>query len=400
MAAMREQRAVQMNEIQKRRLKKVRTGVPQELTQHRQWVAWRGSKRDGRPEKIPIDPKTGNNALVNDPATWASFEEAIEYWEGGQADGVGFVLTEDDPFVVLDLDACRDPKTADLDGRSQKYLQELNSYAEVSPSGAGVHVWLRGTVPHDARREGVEIYSKRRFITMTGRWLHRSTPEEITAGGNQLRKLWEQTVGDRRPTAGSKRLRAVPESKAELDRIIEGAHAGPDGTKFRRLWNGNVEGFNSQSEADLALCRILALHAGCRRALIDELFRRSALFRGKWSEVHDSRGRTYGEMTISKALNRAMDELKAEWGVQSADEIGELELAEQEYLIEGLIPRKAFGNNRGPFQLGQESAALPSRDLHCGWGAILGPRGSSRARPLLGLRERNSSNCRANSAYL
>lgn len=31
-----------------------------------------------------------------------------------------------------------------------------------------------------------------------------------------------------------------------------------NGTKFERLWSGNMVGYNSQSEADMALCNLLA----------------------------------------------------------------------------------------------------------------------------------------------
>jgi primase-polymerase (primpol)-like protein len=72
--------------------------------------------------------------------------------------------------------------------------------------------------------------------------------------------------------------------------------------RFKNLWNGNLAGYASQSEADLALCNFLAFWTRGDAARIDRLFRRSGLYRAKWEERHRADGRTYGEMTIARAI--------------------------------------------------------------------------------------------------
>ena len=64
--------------------------IPQEMRDIPQWVAWRAEQRGGKTTKIPINIATGRGAKTNDPATWASFDDAIGYWEeGAGASGVG-----------------------------------------------------------------------------------------------------------------------------------------------------------------------------------------------------------------------------------------------------------------------------------------------------------------------
>ena len=78
--------------------------IPPELRALDQWVAWRLVAG----KKVPINCQTGRNASVSDSGTWATFEE-VSRW--GRGDGIGFVLTEDDPYVGIDLDDVRDPNT-------------------------------------------------------------------------------------------------------------------------------------------------------------------------------------------------------------------------------------------------------------------------------------------------
>ena len=75
-----------------------------------------------------------------------------------------------------------------------------------------------------------------------------------------------------------------------------------NGAKFERLWKGNTGGYDSQSEADMALCNLLAFWTGGDQTRIDELFRQSGLLREKWDEVHYADGSTYGEKTIERAV--------------------------------------------------------------------------------------------------
>ncbi len=88
-------------------------------------------------------------------------------------------------------------------------------------------------------------------------------------------------------------------SAADIIRLATKAH---NGDKFQRLFGGDASEYPSHSEADGALCSLIAFFAGPHPALIDEVFRQSKLYRDKWDEVHSGDGQSYGQMTINSAL--------------------------------------------------------------------------------------------------
>lgn len=141
--------------------------IPHELRKRPQWVTY-------EPEnKVPLDPRTGRYASTTDSLTWGTFEEALR-----QADehglGVGFVFSSGDPFVGVDLDKCRDPETGEIVQWAQEIIVELNSYTEISPSGTGVHIIVKGklskSLSKTLKEQGgkIEMYSQERFFTVTG----------------------------------------------------------------------------------------------------------------------------------------------------------------------------------------------------------------------------------------
>jgi putative DNA primase/helicase len=143
--------------------------IPAELRARPQWVAWKAEVRDGKPTKVPYDPRTGAKAATDDPRTWASFDVAVRALEIGRYDGVGYVFAADDPYVGVDLDKCRDPETGAVEPWALEIVRRLNSYVEISPSGRGLHIIVRGKLPPGRRRKGpIEMYDSGRYFTMTG----------------------------------------------------------------------------------------------------------------------------------------------------------------------------------------------------------------------------------------
>ncbi|AUV84459.1 hypothetical protein C2R22_23215 (plasmid) [Salinigranum rubrum] len=289
--------------------------IPEELREREQWVCWREEDRDGKPTKIPVTPGTGAFASSTDPETWASFETALEYTETEQADGVGFVFTDDGPIVGVDLDDCRDPETDDVDDAALDIIERLDSYTEVSPSGTGYHVLIKGELPEGRNRRGsIELYDTARFFTVTGDHVER-TPTRVARRQDALVAIHreyvqdseseatsepgnQETVDDQSPTTET----AAVDVDLDDEDLLEKARAASNGEKFERLWNGNTVGYDSQSEADMALCCLLAFWTGGDPTQMDQLFRQSGLHRQKWDEVHYADGSTYGEKTIERAI--------------------------------------------------------------------------------------------------
>ncbi|WP_257300554.1 hypothetical protein [Haloarchaeobius sp. FL176] len=289
--------------------------LPEVIREREQWVCWREEKREGKPTKIPVMPGTGRFASSTDPETWGEFEQALEYAETEYADGVGFVFTDDDPIVGVDLDDCRDPETGEANDAARDIIDRLDSYTEVSPSGTGFHVLIRGELPDGRNRRGsVELYDTARFFTVTGDHVA-DTPSRIARRQDALTAVHREYVQDtetntdsdsgHRDAADERSATTRPvdvESDLEDEELLEKARNASNGSKFDRLWNGSTAGYDSQSEADMALSCLLAFWTGGDQTQADRLFRRSGLLREKWDEVHYADGSTYGEKTIERAV--------------------------------------------------------------------------------------------------
>src|SRR5919112_4511605 len=139
-------------------------GVPEELRVRPQWVVWKAV--GDKPDKVPYSARTGRRASSTDLLTWSTFQEALEAYQNGDYCGLGFVFSSADPYTGIDIDRC-----VDDDGKIALWALEIvryfDSYTELSASGSGLHIIVRGEVPN--RRKGeVEVYSLKRFFTVTG----------------------------------------------------------------------------------------------------------------------------------------------------------------------------------------------------------------------------------------
>ncbi len=279
--------------------------VPEALCTRDQWICWKRAERNGETTKVPVDPQTAGFASTTDEGTWCSFETALECVESGSTavDGLGFVFTKSDPFVGIDLDDCRDPDTGQPTKRAKAIVGRLDSYTEVSPSGTGYHVLVRGGLPEGRNRRGhIEMYDHARYFTVTGDHVS-GTPTQIESRQRELEEVHAAYVRES-DDGGQEGSTSETRSKARLsdDELLEKARNASNGEKFERLWNGSTVGYTSQSEADMALCCLLAFWTGGHAGQMDRLFRRSKLDRPKWREEHYADGSTYGEKTIARAI--------------------------------------------------------------------------------------------------
>lgn len=145
--------------------------IPQELIDRFQWVCWDWAWHGNKWRKPPLSPITGAAASEMDPRTWASFDQARAFATRHGLPGIGFVLTEDDPFVIVDIDECRDPQTGNLEAWADWIVLDLHSYTEVSPSGRGLHVLVRGALTENERylrNVRPEMYDTEQFFAVTG----------------------------------------------------------------------------------------------------------------------------------------------------------------------------------------------------------------------------------------
>ncbi len=245
--------------------------IPQEMRIFPQWVVWRFEDTDSaKPTKVPYSANSGKLASVSDPDTWASFDQACHAATSSNwYDGIGFVLTEADPFAFIDLDDTKGDQTA-LD-RQIKIYNEFDSFAERSPSGSGLHIIVKGNLPSGRRRSFIEIYSSGRYMTMTGD-IYRDAP--IKEQNELLNVLWSQMGSGNQAAAV---YAGLAEAKESDEVVIQRATDAANGEKFADLYAGRWQDYYpSQSEADFALVDIIAFYTQ-NRAQISRLFRASGL---------------------------------------------------------------------------------------------------------------------------
>jgi hypothetical protein len=271
-----------------------------------QWINWRYEERDGTLTKVPICPHTGELAAVDRPETWGTYEEAVRASKEHGHDGVGFVFTEEDPYAGIDLDKCRDPGTGEIEDWARELIEHLDSYTELSPSGSGVHVLVKATLPPGGRRKRqIEIYDCGRFFTMTGRHLP-DTPNTIIERQAEVETLHRRLFGLAKGDTDGHGSLGSGNDLSDTE-ILARAKQAANGEAFEKLWLGDTSDHASRSEADLALCSRLVFWTGGDPDRVDELFRQSGLYRPKWDERHFGDGRTYGQATIEKALEGATE---------------------------------------------------------------------------------------------
>lgn len=178
--------------------------VPIELKQREQWVTWKyvpDSKRPDKPKKLPFNPRNGKPADSTNAQTWASFAMAVEAVRKYRHEGVGFVFSDDDPFFGGDLDDC--VRNGIVAPWADHIINDMETYTEISPSGAGLKFFGVGALPKNIKRfddaipesikphgepGGIELYHTARFFTVTGNHLA-GTPTTLRNVNGTLARL-------------------------------------------------------------------------------------------------------------------------------------------------------------------------------------------------------------------
>jgi putative DNA primase/helicase len=288
-------------------LRVIPEGIPLELKALSQWVVWRYFWQKGKWDKPLLQSHTGNLASHSSPKTWSTYQAAVNAYlfNGANLDGIGFVFTKENGFVGVDLDDCRDPQTGVIEPWAQEIIDQFNTYTEISTSGTGVHLIGQGTLPgQGVKTASIEMYDHVRYFCTTGNVLpgRRATintiPQELIT--NLYQRLREQQAGAKQKVDSSSPNGTGPSPFADDHLILEKALGARNGAKVAQLWSGDVSGYQSHSEADLALCRELAFYTQDAEQ-IDRIFRQSGLMREKWERTD------YRLSTIDLAIKSAAE---------------------------------------------------------------------------------------------
>src|SRR5699024_2098811 len=242
-------------------------------------------------------------AKSNDESTWSDFDTALFYSQN--YDGVGFFFKE--PYIGIDIDDVRNDieryKNDDTeDNMVSEFVDLLGSYAEVSPSGNGLHIILKGELPPRGRRKGnVEIYTSGRFFTMTGNSIGGYNHIVDDSDYGKINYLHNKYIASSEPVRRTETFTNEGNDLPE-DEIIRIAENSINCLRFKLFMNGGWEQFyTSQSEADMAFANDLAFWTARDFRKMDSIYRKSSLMREKWD---GKRGEsTYGRETLNKAIN-------------------------------------------------------------------------------------------------
>lgn len=287
--------------------------LPQELKLQGKYCCWKYGYRNNsdKQAKVPHNPLTGYKLDIGRLDLFVTFEDVKNYADLGY-DGIGISIS--DGISAIDIDHCIDDN-GNLSAPAEDIRTIMNSYTEVSPSGHGLRIlFMAENFQYDTKTYfinnqslGLEVYvsgATTKYVTVTGNALPDSN------GHLQERSAELQTVLDkymRRPiSAPTQPCEAETPSASPIpddEKLIDIASRGKNGEAFKALMAGDTSGYGgNHSDADLALCGLLAFYTAKNPEQMDRIFRSSKLMRTKWDERR--RNTTYGKMTIQKAIDQ------------------------------------------------------------------------------------------------
>lgn len=311
--------------------------IPSTLRALPRWVMWGVQVRGGKITKPPLYVQRNGVYLssVDDSRRWMTYADAVaglERYRGQTVTidgvppitvaGVGFVLTADDGVTGIDIDHCTTPDGT-IAGWADSLIRSLSmaGYVERSPSGTGIRAFTKEPLPPEYAAGGypdgfkwkdggigLEVYTGRRYLTVTGHMVEGSAPDPLSGNlcAPALLSLWTFYTA-RRPQREKCRADPVvlPLDDSEL---LDKAYAAKNGAEIRELYTTPPTDGKDPSVEDQRLASMLAFWAGGDAATLDRLMRGSARLQSpdrlqKWDTRHSSDGRTYGQLTIDKALS-------------------------------------------------------------------------------------------------
>ena len=268
----------------------------------KRWVNWRCEEvEEGRVTKLPIR-LDGRMASTDDPLTWSTYEEVANTLEK-----IGIVFMPDQSLLGIDIDHCLDGLQIVHEQKDsiEQLIKEANSYTEVSPSNTGLHLFLSLTepLPLIANRKGsFEAYTSGRFFTVTNNPFQEALPVRTVTPDEALALL--SIIGYPWGKKEVQRNTKTPTTTSLDDAdILSKMFASKNGGKIKLLYGGDITGYPSTSEADLALCKHLAYWTGYDSEQMDRIWLNAPLGnRQKTQERAD-----YREMTINKAIESSLE---------------------------------------------------------------------------------------------
>ena len=191
--------------------------IPNELKDHPYWCAWKlvynPEDLSKKPKKVPVNPITRCNLGSDSTKGWVDFETALSAYKNKYVyAGIGMLLTEDDPFVGIDIDNCMNDDSPNA-SVADDILETLNSYSEISPSATGFRVFCkRGKKPlslEGNKTDSAEIYWSKRFLTVTGWVSDEDMVKPVRRCSKRLKKVHEKYIVNEKSAPPAKQATSI-----------------------------------------------------------------------------------------------------------------------------------------------------------------------------------------------
>lgn len=277
--------------------------IPEELKELPKWVLWRAEWNNKRQEFKKIPYKSGGyKASSTKRDDWSSFDFVYKILENNKLyKGLGFVLSKDDDYIVLDIDNAID-ENGQINSDLALEMTEL-TYCEMSPSGTGLHCFFKGKLPEQRKKKrpdlDIELYDNARFMTVTGESIGQS---EICDEQEILNNLVERFFKEEQNFENT--LTYDPNYKSELsdEEVINLMLKSKQKDKISDLLEGNFEKhFASPSEAVQSLLHYLAFYTNKDKQQMERIFLNYNNLTDKWDSKRGNT--TWGQLELDKAIN-------------------------------------------------------------------------------------------------
>ena len=224
--------------------------IPNEMKRINRWVLWKLLPvGDQEPydnwKKMPCTVK-GAPASSSNPQTWTDFFSVQDAYNKGGFSGVGFIFNGSD-LMGIDIDDCRS-EDGTLSDFAKEILENVQGYAEVSPSGTGIKIFTRADIEkaHVDHSIGLEIYNKGRYFTVTGHVLDstRTIPMDAQDLSKYVTKRSVSITGDESilpPVDEYDLLRVENEVLSQFDSNCGYSDWMQIGMALHHQFNGDIE---------------------------------------------------------------------------------------------------------------------------------------------------------------
>ncbi|MDG6490130.1 phage/plasmid primase, P4 family [Staphylococcus aureus] len=277
--------------------------IPDELIELPQWVLWRAewNEKQQQYSKIPYS-YAGYKASSTNSDTWTIFDAINSIYEqNDRYDGIGFVISEHDNYIVLDIDNAID-ESSQITSNLALDMTKM-TYCEKSPSGTGLHCFFKGELPKERKKKrsdlDIELYDNARFMTMTGESIGQ---REISDDQSLLNNLVERYFKQEELPETFIGNNITNKSNLDDEDVINIMLKSKQKDKISNLLQGNYEPyFDSPSEAVQSLLHYLAFYTSKDKEQMERIFLNYNNLTDKWGSKRGNT--TWGQLELDKPIN-------------------------------------------------------------------------------------------------